>query len=200
MTSNQISYWQLKEQILADRNREAETSRANKAQEALKDYANKVTEMLGKGNLSLGFNQLGETRRHNLATEGLEHLKNLISQYQAETGRMNVGLGFANLGLGYSQLGETYRANMANEAIKREANTNTFLRDRESYDLSNRQLSETVQHNRNVEEETHRNNVTNQLLQAYSLMNDINLGTAKVGLTAMNQLMGRRGYSERMFR
>lgn len=186
MTQNQIAYWQMQETIQANRNREAETLRSNLAQEALKDYANKVTEKLGYGNLNELImshrNTEKETNRHNLAVENLDYIKNLINQYTAETGRLNVGLGYANLA-------ELTRSHMADEAIKTTANTNQYLRDRENYAVAQKNANENIQHNRNVEEEAHRNNVTNQLLNAYSLLNDINLGTAKVGISALNGAM-----------
>lgn len=186
MTQNQINYWQLQEQIMADRNREAENMRTNIANELIKAKANEITERLGLGNLNELItshrNVERETNRHNIATESLESVKRAIEQYVADTGRLNIGLG-------YAQLNELMRSNLENEAIKRTTNTNTFLRDRENYDIAKRQLNETSQHNRNVEEENKRNNLTSQLLSAYRLLNDINLGTANVGVNAMSNLM-----------
>lgn len=91
MTANQIAYQKLLEEGRANLVREAETERANKAQESQK--ASELAETVRSNQ-----QREAETTRHNLASEQLSY-----AQLRA------------NQSLGYSNLSETQRSNLARE-------------------------------------------------------------------------------------
>lgn len=69
MTRNQIAYAEVREKHRANTAAETENQRHNRAQESI-----------GSGNISLGYSQLGENIRHNLAGEELNFQNYLLAK------------------------------------------------------------------------------------------------------------------------
>lgn len=90
---------------------------------------NKVAEKQNQEQLELGWSNLSEIKRHNLATEGIQ------SGQLAETARHNratESLGYANLAYNYQSLSETTRHNIATEGVQWYQATTSRLAQQES--------------------------------------------------------------------
>lgn len=114
MLATQVQYWQLQENIMHNRNTEAETQRTNKENESISWFNarenqrhnkesesiswfnayenqrhNYATESLGQQQLKLGYAQLGEQTRHNRETEYVAMKNANVNLMNAQTNRMN---------------------------------------------------------------------------------------------------------------
>lgn len=133
MTHNQINYWTLQENKRHNVSTEGETVRHNVVTEGETNRHNVATENethrhnvttegidLGKLNETQRHNlvtegqtnfSLSEQQRHNIATEQLSAGNLAVSEYQAQTGRQQVGISA-------SAVAETSRHNQAMEGIQ----------------------------------------------------------------------------------
>lgn len=101
MTANLINYWRHKED--ARHNLESEKLTANANAEIARH--NRVQETISHGQIQLGYAQLSETTRHNLANEGL----------QAKQIEVTHSHNLAMEDLQYAQLQESHRHNVSTE-------------------------------------------------------------------------------------
>lgn len=126
MTSNQLAYGKLVEDIRHNKASEAETYRHNTSTEGETYRFNVATE---------GWRDrtLNETYRHNVATENLQ--------------QQQIGLGYAQLGLGYAQLQETSRHNVAYERETSRHNVLTEQIQGRSNAIRSEALKEETRHN-----------------------------------------------------
>lgn len=222
MTKNQIDYWNLVETERANKARENENYRSNRAKEELQRQQNSNTLAIGMGNL-------GELNRSNLARELENNRSNMtreqIAQYEAalkalelpvKQQQADASMMQARVALG--NLAEVQRSNRANEAIKwsnldeviRDNTVNQEERERsnrrneeiqnfkvvsdrgQSYDrntIATAQQTESARHNQAMENETKRNNLINQQLEAAGLMQKIQHETAQDQNALMNTMM-----------
>lgn len=175
MTSNQIAYWNLREQHRANVAKEAENTRANKARESIQAATNQINLDLGKGNLaeSVRSNRVkeGENERSHKAQEALSSWVNYLSEqripiekYNAESNRFNASANLSNAATRQAELVETNRTNLEQERLKQEAQEEIQRHNREgenlqrfrdvtsasaglgSNDLRALQLGETIRH------------------------------------------------------
>lgn len=139
MTTNQISFWTLKETERANRARESENRRTNLANETIKSRSNDINFALGTRNADISEGQLREATRANLekerenrqshrTSEGLQHAANLLTARKisvdlmnADTNRMNAFTNAQNAATNAGMLAETNRTNLASEQLKSDA-------------------------------------------------------------------------------
>lgn len=127
MTHNQIAYWNYVESQRANKAKEFETARSNRAQEALLSRQHDETFRHNLANEGLQARQNDETRRHNLIGEAL------TSQVNSETARANraqESLKWAGHNLATNQFFEQQRMNTFNKSIaQQEADAKTLTAD-----------------------------------------------------------------------
>lgn len=142
---------------------------------------NVQTEQISRDNITLGYHQLDESRRHNIAVEDESRRHNLRVEF--ETQRSNRAIESLTrynydsldryrthqIELGYSQLAETKRSNQANEALKSSQfswqvhRESSQLMENHRSNLANEQLT------RERNAETARSNKASEYLKDYQL-------------------------------
>lgn len=161
MTQNQIAYWNLRETERADRAKEQENTRTNKANEKIKSDANAI-------NLSIGSTANAETmranlarelenNRSNLANEEIKRIQNAIKLIDTALKSREIDIKQGELGLGYANLSELTRSHLANEG------------------LTQQQITETNRSNLAKEYETHRTNLAKEKEQNRSNVSNENI-------------------------
>jgi hypothetical protein len=130
MTTNQISYFEAKEQQRHNLAMEYETHRTNVANEGIKTQQNMITD-------SHYTRMDAETLRHNLATE--------------QQAREQLNLGYAQLDLGNRQLAETTRHNYASESLQLSSLSEEKRHNVASEKLGVINANENIRHNEELE-------------------------------------------------
>lgn len=207
MTTNQIAYWNLREQERSNRARERETARTNKANERIKSEINSINLQLGQGNLAetnrANLARELELNRTNLSNEEIKRITNAINALDAATKMREADIKEGNLQLGFANLGEVRRSNMANESLKasdiaetnranvaketelnrsnianeninRFRNATTYGTNVTSNSLADVRNAEQARHNRTTEAQDREKYLRDQQLRASELLETIN--------------------------
>nr|AVX53430.1 putative ORF1 [Marmot picobirnavirus] len=176
----------------ANRAKEFETNRANLESEAVRRrdaLTNRLNAFTNATNAGTRIGELNEGIRAHQASEqiGLGNLAELQRANQAREAETNR----ANL----TSEAETHRANVQRENAQRFSNATGYASAGSQTNQQDRNLAEQARHNVTFENETKRNNLTNQQLKAAELQQRINRDKWDIYVSLLNNVKPNLKYS-----
>lgn len=190
MTTNQIAYWNMRENRRNNQVVAKETNRHNLAMENLQLGANQETARSNKAKEGLTLQQNIEKERSNKANEAIGAANVVVREGElAETTRSHQ----ANENINLMNLAETQRHNIRTENITAAYNAESIrVQDERNREVKRDNLineKERFRHDFNTEQETNRTNVENENIKRLSALSGLRSGSASQKGASTNAML-----------